>query len=698
MRCEHARSACLRFSRCREPPRALRQPDPARVRMMQPEYSLSLDAVICRRCNVVSPAVDETCPYCGADRQGAIFTSVADTNADAAASDDRRDFVDLRDTGWLTRLVRRRMVTSYPSLVEPGDALPLPERRPARKGLVMLVSGVVAGVAAGGYFYTQSDAQRTPTQTVSAAGTIGNASSSPQTRDDADRHALTRRQDDEAQTWKTTAAGASASAAAVPAANGAGGMSGPSLARVEGSSSPAVASRVVESQAASGKGAKATEVASASDSSLSLHGEAASKATTAKETSAADIASSNATSSSSRTVAASKASSAKDSRTAAVASASASLASSPADIASTAKRVPELQIPAMAAESPKTREASRQAVADAINSASRHGRAASDMATGAVVSQTPSHAVSTVASASQSRSSPTSEAAHDRSVATPVASPSAGARVASALPSVTSPPAVDSNTAATSNATASQSTVTSARTPATAATSAARASSIAPNNESRSAPTITAQTGSSTAATPTSDALDKTPANIASPGRPIAHSASAHEAPSSAEARTVAAVRQALANRDLAAARRYLRALAPIQSRSAQTQQLAADVSRQERARDSAMASARSCAANHDPACVTRNARRAVALDPRNAQAQALLKHAMTVQADANTAYFRKASALPAPVVPSMTFDGRWSVAPRSASGESHRSDASKSYTLFGWGVPTVSKGRGDAH
>ena len=254
--------------------RALRPPDPARVRMMQPEYSLSLEAVICRRCNVVSPAVDDTCPSCGADREGAIFTSATDTHAAAAATGDQRDLVDLRDTGWLTRLVRRRMVTSYPSLVEPGDALASPERKPARKGLAVLISGAVAGIAAGGYLYLQSDAERAPAQSVSTAGAVGGGSSASQRRDDADRHTLARRQEDDAQkagdvagTTRSaaTTVDASASAATVHTARVAPASApGIGSSATEAVSAVKAAPPVVETKAALVKDTRATGVASAS--------------------------------------------------------------------------------------------------------------------------------------------------------------------------------------------------------------------------------------------------------------------------------------------------------------------------------------------------------------------------------------------------------------------------------------------------
>ncbi|MDR5731262.1 hypothetical protein QCE47_02715 [Caballeronia sp. LZ025] len=674
--------------------------------MMQPEYSLSLDAVICRRCNVVSPAVDDTCPSCGADREGAIFTSATDTRAAAAATGDQRDLLDLRDTGWLTRLVRRRMVTSYPSLVEPGDALASPERKPARKGLAILISGAVAGIAAGGYLYLQSDAERAPAQSVSTAGAVGGGSSASPRRDDADRHTLARRQEDDAQKAGDVAGKTSSAATTVDAS----------------ASAATVHTARVAPANASGIGSSATEAVSAVKAAPP--------------------------------VVESKAALAKDTRATGVASASASASSSVPEsvrrnIASTARSVPAVSIPAIATEPPMTREASRRAVADAVNLASKRDRATASMATGVVTTQTPSGAVSVSkdASASQSKSSPKREATENARVAASDASSGAGTGVARALPSVTSTAAIKSGTAATSSAAASQPTAALARTSNTAAvpaphtssaaskdaspsaasiaadTASSTAAKAAPKDASRSTATIAAATASTTAAKPASKdasrsaasiAADtasspagkgapdapKPPSTVASTERPVPQPAIAapHDAPSAAEARTIAAVRQALANRDIAAARRSLRSFAPIQSRNPQIQQLAADVARQERARDSAIASARSCAANHDPACTLRNARRAVALDPRNSQAQAVLKHATTMQADANTAYFQKASALPAPVVPSMTFDGRWSIAAKSASAESSRNDASKSYSLFGWGVPAVSKGRGDAH
>ncbi len=165
-----------------------------------------------------------------------------------------------------------------------------------------------------------------------------------------------------------------------------------------------------------------------------------------------------------------------------------------------------------------------------------------------------------------------------------------------------------------------------------------------------------------------------------------------------AVARNIVAIKQALAAHDLSAARRHMRGLYANQAPSPEIQQLAADLTREERARDSAMASARSCSVKQEPACAVRNARRAVALDPRNPQAQTLLRQATAAQAEANTAYFRQASALPAPVPAAMTFDGRWSAAGRHGVTASQQDRSPSTFTIFGLGVPTVAKGRGDAH
>ncbi len=159
--------------------------------------------------------------------------------------------------------------------------------------------------------------------------------------------------------------------------------------------------------------------------------------------------------------------------------------------------------------------------------------------------------------------------------------------------------------------------------------------------------------------------------------------ADAHEPSSLAIAHSIAAVQQSLAIRDLSSARRHMRSLRASEQRSLEIQQLAAELSQRERSRDAALANARTCTMNKEPSCAIRNARRAVALDSRNPQAQGALRQALAVQIEANTEYFRQASALLVPATPAMTFDGRWSVSHKHASPDADRNDRSN-FTLFG--------------
>ncbi|WP_250450562.1 hypothetical protein [Caballeronia sp. ATUFL_M2_KS44] len=681
--------------------------------MMQSEYSLSLDAVICRRCNAVSPAVNDTCPSCGADRQGAIFTSVTVQDAAAAPVEDPRDFVDLRDTGWLTRLARRKMVTSYPSLVEPGDALASPERKPARKGLAVLVGGVVAGIAAGGYFYAQMDTASAPPPSVTVAGAIGNGASMPRDHGDADRPALDRRRSDDAAAQADRRGGllvASASASAgtavtrpasmpataaivtaappVPSSKPIAEIRVPAmanespktrdasrravadaidLAAKRDAAPPNTATGAVVSQSASGVAPQSAQSAAsvASARPASGGGRAMANATMADATPATSTLAGSASSATGGAHAASPlASSGTATKTVTASTPPTAASATVPTLANRSTIIASQTVPAVQATAP-TQTASRAtsaATADSSPAAPKSANPPTQTASRATIPAT----AESLPAAPKSANPPTQTASRATSAANADSSPAA--------PKSANPPTQIASRASI---------------PATAGSPPAAPKIVmkdAPKPTTTAAPQTVARADQPTQERPRKPDTDKSAA------------APTQEAPSPAEARTIAAVQQALATRDLATARRHLRVLTATQSRSPQTQQLAADVSRQERARDSAMASARSCAANHEPACAVRNARRAVALDPRNAQAQATLKHAMTVQADANTAYFRQASALPAPAVPSMTFDGRWSVAGKSASASGGRSDASGAYTLFGWGVPTVSKGRGDAH
>ena len=69
---------------------------------------------------------------------------------------------------------------------------------------------------------------------------------------------------------------------------------------------------------------------------------------------------------------------------------------------------------------------------------------------------------------------------------------------------------------------------------------------------------------------------------------------------------------------------------------------------------------------------------------------------ALAVQNETNTEYFRQASGIPKPIVPTMIFDGRWSAGNRHPAMSADDDDSR--YTPFGLGVPVVSKGRNDAH
>ncbi|SAK50913.1 hypothetical protein AWB79_01696 [Caballeronia hypogeia] len=444
--------------------------------MNRPENSLSLDSVICRRCNAVSGAGESTCPFCGADREGAIFTARADTPAHAANDDyaTTPNQLDVRRSNWLTRRVRRKMLTSYPGMAEPDNSAPASPRRPARSGIAVLVGMMFAVLAAGVYLYVDSD-DDDPTAgrlAVSAAGAVRDG---PASADTPETNAVTAR--------------------------------------------PSIDEKRLGSEAAVAAG-PATEPA------------------------------------------------------------------------------------------PLVR---------------RDGRA----------SQTPR-----VVAASGP-------------VIAAIASP--GVSVAGIVPSIAPAAPVVSVAPANKNA----------------ATSAAKPSTARGIDS----------------ATQTAAPLDK-------PNASTTQAAAGKEKPGM---RNIASLQQALASHDLASARRQMRGLSASERRSPEIERFAADLSRQERERDRAIATSHACAASRDPACAVRNARRAVALDPKNAQAQASLRHALAVQAQSNAEYFRQAGAIPKPVVPAMTFDGRWSAAPKHAGSSSAQNDAARG-TFFGWGVPTTSKGRGDAH
>ncbi|BCQ22529.1 hypothetical protein NK8_06390 [Caballeronia sp. NK8] len=532
--------------------------------MNRPEYSLSLDSVICHRCNFVSPAEEGTCPSCGADRQGAIFTSAAETRAPAASVPVPLDILDWDDSHWLQRMVRRRMLTSYPNFVEPGDSQET-QRKPARTGIAVLVGGVVASLAVGAYFYVQLDDNAPPASVepgISVVGLVRERAAALVA--DASRHASATRSKAE-----------SANAQAVAPASSA--MAQTSHSRNEHASAapaaPVAARPATETPAIVTRTEPRVAVASAPASVSTL---------------------------------------------AAAAPAKPSMPAAPATISTTAN--PPAPI------------------------------VASSTAVAAAKPATPN-------------------------VTTSAAAPTA-ASIAAAAPSIKPATPV---IASAQKPEARTSTTPVAAKPATQPTQPTQ-----PTEPPRSKTAIA--THDKPAVAPTVASIEKL---AAPPAQPV------QEPLPAAVARSIAAAQQALASRDLTAARRHMRSLYANEPRSPEIQQLAAELSRQERARDSAMASARTCAANEDPACALRNARRAVALDPRNAQTQATLRRALAVQNETNTEYFRQASGIPKPTTPTMAFDGHWRAGTRHGSTAD---DEAARVTLFGWGVPTVSKGRGDAH
>jgi hypothetical protein len=544
--------------------------------MNRPEYSLSLDSVICRRCNFVSPAEEDSCPSCGADRQGAIFTSVADT-APSAPVPAPLDILDWDDSHWLQRLVRRRMLTSYPNFIEPGDMPDGEQRKPSRTGLAVLIGGVVASIAAGGYFYTHLDENSVPSSVepgISVAGSIGDGASAVSAVDNARHASLARARADATTTTR----------AALPA-----------------SSPVAQVSRTPE---------RADAVA------------ARAPAQTAPVTVRA---------------------------TPSVAVASAPKPATPAaPVVVAAANAPSQDITASVAAAPSVKPVQKP---ETRVEASVPAKA---------VPQTP-----VIASAQKTETH---------------AEASVPAKAVLQTPAIASAPKSEAHPEVYTSANA---------VPQTAQKTETRADASLPAKPARQANVATKPVTQQTSPTP-----KPTIASLEKPAAPAP--APIAEPPPAYVAHSIASVQQALAMRDLTSARRHMRGLYASLPRSPEIQQLAADLSRQERARDGAIANARSCTADKDAACALRHARRAVALDPRNGQAQATLRRALAVQNETNTEYFRQASAIPKPVVPAMTFDGRWSAGSRHGAASAD-GDASN-FTLFGLGVPAVAKGRGDAH
>ncbi|GJH13877.1 hypothetical protein CBA19CS11_33585 [Caballeronia novacaledonica] len=569
--------------------------------MNRPEYSLSLDSVICKRCNTVSPAEEDTCPSCGADRQGAIFTSRAETRAPVPVPA-QLDIVDWDDSHWLQRLVRRRMLTSYPNFIEPGDAQEQ-RRKSAHTTIAVLVSGVVASIAVGGYFYARLDDNTPPVSDdpgISVAGSVRDRASGAPGADVARHASLMRSKADSASAQAGTPA--SASAAAIAKANHAReehAVASPSV--------PVAARATTEAPSVAPRVEPRVVVAASTPASASTLATAApvkppsapvvARATTEAPPVAPRI--------EPRVVVA----------TSAPASASTLAAAAPAK-----PPMPAAPVAHVTANPPSPGIASSAAVV-----------------------------VAKPATPNTTTSAPVAAAAPSIKPATPV--------------------------------------IASVQKPEPRVSTTLTAAAPIPAKPATQTPTPVARTTEPPRSAPTIAAAEK-PATHPAP--PVADPLPA------AVARSIASLQQALANRDLTTARRHMRGLYASEPRSPEIQQLAAELSRQERARDGAMASARNCVANMDAACALRNARRAVSLDPRNGQTQATLRRALAVQNETNTEYFRQASGIPKPIVPTMTFDGRWTAGSRhpAMSGD----DDDSRFTLFGLGVPVTSKGRGDAH
>ncbi|SAL49039.1 hypothetical protein [Caballeronia telluris] len=117
--------------------------------MSRSKYSLQLDSVICARCGAASRAEDDTCPQCGADREGAIFSADALRLAE-----------EMPRAGWLVTKVRRNALVTYPSIREQGDAAPAieaPKKRSFLGGVLATGGVVVIGFAAGAFILANID-------------------------------------------------------------------------------------------------------------------------------------------------------------------------------------------------------------------------------------------------------------------------------------------------------------------------------------------------------------------------------------------------------------------------------------------------------------------------------------------------------------------------------------------------------------
>ena len=290
----------------------------------------------------------------------------------------------------------------------------------------------------------------------------------------------------------------------------------------------------------------------------------------------------------------------------------------------------------------------------------------------------------------------TSSAASARTASAAPTNPAAPARTASAdIARQSAPSASPSAPAHTTSAETAQQLATPADSTASARAAPADAVQQSGTPASPTAPTRTASadgvqqpapTASPTAPARTASAdVVQQPALEANPAAPPRTAASTQRP--TVPTRTASDIRRSLASRDLAGARRQLQTVPASQQDSAEIQRLADRLTRLEGQRDAAIQRARNCAASKASTCVVRNANRALSIDARSPQALALLRHASSQPKTAPSApppkTYVAAGSPPKAIERPQTDDTQ------------HKQSK---FTLFGWGVPTVSKGRGEAH
>ena len=138
-------------------------------------------SVICPRCETVSSVEEAACPYCGADRHGAVMTRGADTavRAVAAARGVTRQFhesAEPRRVRWLPRVGRAEpQLPAHAAANGAAVALDGPHRVSNSVWATTVMAGVVlcACFLARTYFEQHPATPRAQAVPVAAAGTIG---------------------------------------------------------------------------------------------------------------------------------------------------------------------------------------------------------------------------------------------------------------------------------------------------------------------------------------------------------------------------------------------------------------------------------------------------------------------------------------------------------------------------------------------